>query len=247
MYEELGQHESYMAIADRIDEADGFTALGGCVFAGGFTFGMEQAGFNIAGHLEFPELNIGADVSRQRWPVAEGDLNAWIEIAEDLTGNELVPDVFYANPPCSAYCGPGRHGGLQDDIMRYVRHCTYQFAMVLAPPIWCWELVPSIMNDRGFLDAMAFRASRMGYKCYAFLTTSALHGGYQDRRRFHFVATRVELDFEGVYEMEPSSKKGVRALGQMLSTLKNDRVDKALEDPDCKVSPSDASPEEVSR
>ena len=83
-----------------------------------------------------------------------------------------------------------------------------------------WELVPGVFTqERGFIDAMAFRAKKFGYRCYAFLTTSALHGGYQDRRRFHFVASKYDLDWEGVYEREPDDRKGSRTLGEALKVV----------------------------
>jgi site-specific DNA-cytosine methylase len=117
-----------------------------------------------------------------------------------------------------AFAGSGKHEGACDDRMVYLRRCAYQLGLALEPSIWCWELVPAILTKgRPYLDAMAYRAKMSGYRCYGWLTSSALHGGFQDRRRFHFVASRYDLDFEGVYEREPPERKQSYTLGDALT------------------------------
>lgn len=195
-----------------------FSALGACIFAGAFSLGLEEAGFDVLGHLEFPDLKLGIETSRQRWPVAVAMPDAHI--------NALMPDMrgvdfFYANPPCVAYAGTGKHQGTLDTRMCHLRRCTYELAFALEPKVWAWELVPGIFaKDLAFLEAMAFRAGTNGYKCYAFLTSSAIHGGFQDRRRFHFVASKFELDWEAVYAAEPRDRRGWRSLGQAIELAK---------------------------
>lgn len=243
-YQGLELHEQFDAIQANLATAgDKFTALGGCIFAGAFSFGMEQAGFDVAGHMEHPDAKLGDEVSRQRWPVAlapmtrENSPLSWLGFADRLVDDGHVPDVFYANPPCVAYAGPGKHEGVLDDRMCFIRYCTYQMALKLQPKVWVWELVPGIVNkDRGFLDAMAFQAKRSGYKCWGFLTTSAIHGGYQDRRRFHFVASKYEIPWEQAYDSEPREDRQSHTLGELLERLAKKRnaahVDQTDELPD---------------
>lgn len=235
MFQTLDLEEQFDAIQANIATSDGITALGACIFAGGFSFGMEEAGFDVVGHLELPDAALGAETCKQRWPVAVAPLTeqyehgtaadkamglTWMNFIDRLVADGTTPDVFYANPPCVAYAGTGKHKGSADERMCYVRYCTYEAAWKLKPKVWMWELVPGIYGqERGFLDAMAFRAKREGYRCYGFLTTSAIHGGYQDRRRFHFVASKYELDWEGTFALEPTERKGSRTLGQMLEEL----------------------------
>jgi DNA (cytosine-5)-methyltransferase 1 len=219
VYRLIPNDQQLEPLLHRLDpQWDGPRALGSAIFG----FGVERAGFNVAGHLELPELALGIDASRQRWPVVvapfeSADVPSWMGIAKQIRERGLVPDFLYANPPCVAYAGTGKHQGAGDERMCFTRYVSYGLAFDLQPTVWAWELVPGVFGqERGFLDAMAFRAKRHGYRCYAFLTTSAIHGGYQDRRRFHFVASRVDLDFEGVYEAEPKERKGVKTLGQAL-------------------------------
>lgn len=206
-----------------------FTALGACIFAGAFSLGVEAAGFAVAGHLELPDLQLGSWVSRQRWPVSvlpgesedPGWASSWQGWGAWMRETGRSPDFLYANPPCVAYAGTGKRQGSADDRMCYTRLCTYGLAWALQPTVWAWELVPGVFDhERGLLEAMALRARRLGYKCHAFLTSSSMHGGFQDRRRFHFIASKVELDFEGVYAREPESRRGVRTVDQALRGLK---------------------------
>lgn len=234
MFRSMNMREQFDEMQANIAMADSYTALGACVFAGGFTFGMEQAGFEIAGQMELPDLNLGSWAVRQRWPCAVAPLHreyrygsedmkrggvTWLDFIDRLIADDNVPDVFYANPPCVAYAKTGKHGGSLDERMCYVRYCAYEAALRLRPKIWAWELVPGVMNDRGMLEAMAYRASRHGYRSWAFLTSSALHGGFQNRKRFHFIASRYDLDFDGAYADEPEERRGWRTLGQMLEFL----------------------------
>jgi site-specific DNA-cytosine methylase len=187
-----------------------FTALGVLVFAGGFSFGMEQAGFRVAGQLELPDLQIGVEAVRRRWPVHVGPVESWFGLTNK-------PDVIYANPPCVAYAATGNRGGAADSRMCYLRNATYDFSLKVQPTVWVWELVCGIFDtERGFLEAMAVRAAQYGYKCYAFLTTTAQHGGYQNRERFHFIASRVELSFDEVWNAQPAERIGVRPIDEAL-------------------------------
>lgn len=224
-------------IADRVRGARSRnqpSAIGACVFAGGFSFGVEQAGFRVAGHLELTDLDLGARTASQRWPVVLAPLDAsyhtpgawfpqdpttWKSAVQFLKQNDAVPDLLYMNPPCSAYAKQGRRQGLDDTVMCYTRYCV-DLGLELEPTVWMWELVEGIYDrDLPFLELIAERAVRKGYRCYAFLTSAALHGGYQNRVRFHFVASKVELDFEATYEEEPAERKGWRTLGDALDAL----------------------------
>lgn len=197
-----------------------FKALGLCIFAGGFSFGMEEAGFEVLGHMELTDCQLGINTSRQRWPVFVGNVDEW---KEAMTGMERA-DVFYANPPCVAYAGTGKHEGTADTRMCFLRNCAYDTMMVQQPTVWAWELVPGIFSkDLAWLQAMSFRAAKLGYECHAFLTSSALHGGYQDRRRFHFVASRVKIDWEQSYKDCTPDWKDSKTLGAALESVRQAR------------------------
>lgn len=196
-------------------------ALGAYVFAGGFSLGMLEAGFDVIGQLEMSDCQLGVEAAKCMFDVRVASVERQREFMEGLKF-----DVLYGNPPCVAYAGTGAHRGTLDERMCHLRAFVYELAMVVQPTVWTWELVPSIWTkDRAWLDAMAFRASRLGYQCYVFLTSSAAHGGFQDRRRFHFVASKMKLDFDGVYAAEPPERRGSRTLGDALRIVQEARVE----------------------
>lgn len=203
-----------------LDTGRRFKALGLCIFAGAFSFGMEEAGFEVLGHMELTDCQLGINASRQRWPVYVGNVDQW---RDALTGMDKA-DVIVGNPPCVAYAGTGKHEGTLDTRMCFLRNVAYDTMMVQQPTIWAWELVPGIFSkDLAWLQAMSFRAAKLGYECHAFLTSSALHGGYQDRRRFHFVASRVKIDWEASYASCPPDWKNSKTLGDALFRVRASR------------------------
>lgn len=166
------------------------TVLAACTFAGAFNVGAEQAGFSVTGQLEPTELGgFGVKSASRRWPVAVVPQAAW--------GSVDFPkiDLLIMNPPCSAYAKNGKRRGMEDPVMCHLHACV-ELGFKLAPTAWVWELVPGIWErDREFIENMAQRANSVGYHCTAFLTSAALHGSSQKRERFHFVASKVQLDW----------------------------------------------------
>lgn len=239
----LVPREQLEIMADRIrlgNKGGKITGIGACVFAGGFSHGMEQGGIEVCGHLELPDLALGSDVSAQRWPVVVAPLDehyehqnrqhakdptTWKSVIQYLQENDAVPRVVYCNPPCAAYAKQGARGGIEDDAnMCYTRYCAFSLCMELKPDIWVWELVPGIFEDtegggRAFLDDMAAKTQAAGYQVDYFLTTSAIHGGFQNRPRFHFVATKVGIAWQSVYDSDDDEHKGWRTLGECLDRL----------------------------
>lgn len=180
------------------------TALGTYIFAGGFTFGIENAGFQVAGHVEHPKCAGFCLPSPQRWPVHiidqrsshAGSLmdreNEQTRFMSRLSESRLTPDLLYANPPCSAFAKQGKRQGMADDVMCFT---NYQIAMAhtLLPKVWAWELVEGVWDEasgKEFIIELARRTTALGYDCAVFLTSAALHGGFQNRVRFHFLAKR---------------------------------------------------------
>lgn len=216
-------------------------ALGALVFAGGFSFGVEQAGYEVIGHLELAELNgFGASTARQRWPVHVDTMAQHLAWAR-ARGNDGRPiDLVFMNPPCSAFAKQGARKGMDDPCMAQTRFCI-DLALALGPTTWVWELVPGVWTQpdgKEFVLEQARRARDAGYDVCLFLTSAALHGGYMDRRRFHFIATRpgtskqdpnygyakpsgIAWDrlAEVVYAAEPQHCKGWRTLGDALALV----------------------------
>lgn len=225
------QTEALAAIGDsyraalKSTGADGYpypTAFMACGFAGGFGLGARDAGFRVVGGVESAELPFAVRTAQQGWNVIVEPQTNWSNgaLAKKLRPalDGQAPDVLLMNPPCSAYAKNGKRGGMDDPIMCNLRACI-DLGFALAPTVWAWELVPGIFTDsagREFLDALAAKASGAGYRPYAFLTSSAVHGGFQDRERFHFIASKVALDFAETLTQQPSERLGWRTVSQAI-------------------------------
>jgi site-specific DNA-cytosine methylase len=194
-------------MSDSIRLHNGLTAMGVYVFAGGFSLGVEKAGFKVCGHLEGD--NFGVKVATQRWPVCVLPPAHWLKgVADTMLASGSVPDLIHMNPPCSAYAKNGLRGGLSDPIMKCVEMCV-DFGLRMQPKAFVWELVPGIYDrDPQYLHNYAKRCAEHGYEVHAFLTNSALHGAPQARPRFHFVASKYKIDWQGTYDGEDDDHKG---------------------------------------
>lgn len=193
-----------------------FTAIGLCAFGGGFSIGLEEAGLKVLEHWEFRDLQVGVTAAQHRWPIR------FVEV--DSTRAEVhhpqidySPTVLYGNPPCSAFAMCGRRGGLGDPIVRYIKWHE-EIAADVAPTIYCWELVPQVWSQaEQFVRDMAARWNGRGYHVTVLLTSSALHGGFQDRRRFHFIASKFIIPWDDVSRTSDLNVPPAQMLGVALS------------------------------
>lgn len=177
-------------------------ALGVYIFAGGFSLGIEKH-FNILAHFEDgPFGTATVRLNRPDIPIFT-NVPAWP--ADDLIYQRLP--LIYGNPPCAPWSTAGNlvnqktklaNAGIgfkweADPRVECVRR---QFALLerLAPTMWVWESVAAAYS-RGatFIADLAQRANDRGYAVTRVLVNGKWTGLPQERRRFFFVAHRVEL------------------------------------------------------
>lgn len=178
------------------------TALGINIFAGGFTIGVEQAGFEIVGQWEECgansrtfDLNFGTRIPRPLkytdWPL--------------LDAPRL--HLIYANPPCAVWSSANTYqGGGVEARMRDPRLAmtgrTMETALSLAPECFVSESVCNAYTmGRAYYDGWAEKWLAAGYGVTYYLTDALLVGVPSTRQRFHFMAHRHELNI-----MEPNMK-----------------------------------------
>lgn len=176
-----------------------FTALGCHIYAGGFSIGVRDAGFRLLGHLE--ESEFGAETSRNNLgvPVWVGQEN-WGPVIEQHAGKV---DWLYGNPPCSSWSSAGVKFGAVE-LERWKSHpltkCTERlFGLVpqLRPKIFTWESVATAASrGRAFVEASSREMVAQGYNVHHVLVNAYDCGVPQIRKRFFFVASRVQLDFK---------------------------------------------------
>lgn len=197
---------SIASAAARAIQAGKPVAVANLVFAGGFSLGVDAAGWTVAGNLEHVDVGgLGLKTARQKFTVVETNLDGWVTELSQVRGK--LPFLF-ANPPCSAFAGPGRHGGLSDPVMCFLKYAL-DLALATRPLMWCWELVPSIFTkEPEFINGMASQLAALGYRTSVVLTTASRHGGFQHRERFHFFASKLEIDPHKVIQDQPEEWDG---------------------------------------
>lgn len=168
------------------------TAIGINIFGGGFTLGVQRAGFDVLGqweecdaHARTFDLNftgIPRPLRYADWPILS------------------APDVHlvYANPPCAPWSSASAANGVMcqgtaDPRLEMTRR-TMETALALAPEAFVLESVPgAFARGAAYYDGWAQRFIAAGYGVTYLLTDALLHGSPSERQRFHFMAHRRAL------------------------------------------------------
>lgn len=173
-------------------KADKPTALGIDIFAGLFTVGVKQAGFNVLGHLEHGKY--GVKTAAANWPdmpIAVGIEN-W-----NLPKLRNKVDFLYSNPPCAAW-STMNHTAMrtwheQIERLQFVRDGV-NAAKEIAPEAWCWESVPNAWrHGRAFVLELAEDLCSAGYHVTLLLQNNKYMGVPQDRKRVFLIGHKRPL------------------------------------------------------
>lgn len=169
------------------------TALGVDIFAGLFTCGVRQAGFEVLGHLEhgaygvktaqanFPKLDIR--VGKENWDPKRFDRKV---------------DFVFSNPPCAAW-SPMRGGSLgswqqQVERLDYIRDGVALACGMRGLKAWCWESVPNAWrHGRLFYLEQAERLCAAGFHATVLQYDNRWLGVPQRRPRVMLIGHRHPL------------------------------------------------------
>lgn len=170
-----------------------WSAVGSYIFAGGFTLGMRDH-FRVLAHLEDGSYGVPTFERNQPGIPVHASVDEWpLEIAAQA-------DLIYGNPPCAAWSPLGRVIQAGPDAWRVdprVDCVRKMFAKLLEeaePKIWAWESVPAAFSrGRDLVRDFARRAGAAGYAVDLVLHDARYLGALQSRRRFFFIATKVEV------------------------------------------------------
>jgi site-specific DNA-cytosine methylase len=177
-------------------------------FAGGFTEGMRQAGFDVVAKRELPG-GFGAASVLANFPgiqYQEGPYEAW----EVVRGGA---HVVFGNPPCSGFSTLTSRiafGGVSRSRESPINHCMWAFAHFVArqrPYVAAFESV-QLAYKRGIglmrdLRAWLEEATGEKWELYHVLQNSLSLGGCARRRRYFWVVSRVPF---GVTVPDPIPK-----------------------------------------
>lgn len=175
-------------------------AIGIHIFAGSFTLGIQQAGWDIAAVYE--NLGLGLDTARAnfKFPIIYPKDQWTKHIQRGVT-------LAYANPPCSAFSRMGLNRGTSDPINICMLECS-SLASSHNVDIFIMESVPGLYwHGQPILAKL--KKDFDGYQYTHLFSDSAIHGSPQIRPRYHFIASRYDFQLADIYDGVPTIKDAI--------------------------------------
>lgn len=170
---------------------------------GGFSLGMQRAGFNVLAAIDFNEEAVAtfkANFPKETLSLCK-DLTKFTpdKLAAKLGVNHV--DVIVGGPPCQGYStmrqgDSGNHGSrVRRDKRRYLFRCFLDYVAAFRPRIFVMENVLGIQSAaKGkFFTLVQAEARKLGYRVQAQVEESWKLGVPQKRRRQLVIGVRNEL------------------------------------------------------
>lgn len=174
--------------------------------AGGLALGLEQAGFESIGNIEFDKHACKTlRKNRPQWNVIEEDVEKVSEIGiqnyiEEIAVGEL--DLLSGGYPCQAFSYAGKKEGLQDARGTLFYHFG-KILEQLKPKMFLAENVKGLVNHDGgkTLETMMNVFSSIGYKVEWKVLKALDYDVAQKRERIVIVGIRNDL-IESIPELD---------------------------------------------
>lgn len=196
-----------------------FTTLDLFSGAGGFSLGLEAAGFQSLGAIDVDPV-VGETYARNfgERPIAlfgkrDGDMRNVQprRVREKLRAagvREL--DLLVAAPPCQGFSRVGRgkldsiaekSGAFLLDPRNHLYRQAVQMLVELRPRMFLFENVAGILHVRGrnVAELVCAAVQRAGYRTRAAVLNTAWYGVPQSRERLIVIGTRADLDLEPAF------------------------------------------------
>lgn len=174
-------------------------ALGGDIYAGGFTLGVKQAGFDVVGIVGHDAYGFATHQANfPKIPQVAGR-DSW---SGKDAGSHYGVDLFYTNPPCALWSSAGmyaqknsaatanRHkdprAGQYDDLANY--------SLEIGAKVWIWETVPNAWTrGREFVLKVLGKHYAKGRHCYIVRFINGDVGVPQTRERLFLITSDKPL------------------------------------------------------
>jgi DNA (cytosine-5)-methyltransferase 1 len=186
-----------------------FTCIDLFCGCGGFSLGMERAGFTVLAAIDFSQEAIS--VFRTNFPnvphVLQQDLTAFPprELAKLMGTGEV--EVVVGGPPCQGFSRVRQRDGTNSGprIVEDKRRCLYQdflrYVDFFRPKVFVMENVPGIRWAGGgeYFSRVQQEARAQGYRVHPQTEKAAALGVPQKRQRQLIIGTRSDFPeyFEG--------------------------------------------------
>lgn len=166
------------------------TALGGDIFAGLFTYGIKQAGYEVLGHLE--HTTYGSRTAKLNFPDLDirNGVHTWNP--HEFRGKV---NFMYTNPPCAAWSAMqvASHWSEHTERLQIIRDLVAA-GQIIKPDAWCWESVTGAWTrGREFVLEQADAWMAHGYHVTVLLQNNMYLGVPQTRQRMIMIAHRYPL------------------------------------------------------
>lgn len=178
-----------------------YRAVDALSFAGGFTLGVVQAGFELAGKRELPggfgvpSCEANRHLLGTKWQTQVGPADEW----------EVVPnvDAVFGNPPCSGFSVMSAKSFRGADSK--INHCMWSFADYAArtrPQIAVFESVQQAFTSASGHDLMRRLRARVEeqtgdhWDLYHIRHNAYSVGGAAQRRRYFWLISRIPFGIE---------------------------------------------------
>lgn len=194
------------------------TAIGINIFGGGFTLGVQRAGFEVLGQWE------ECDAHRRTFDMNFSGIPHPLRYAEWPLLDAPRVDLVYANPPCAPWSSAAAANGVMcqgySDPRLAMTARTMETALSMEPRVFVLESVPgAFTRGRAYYNVWAEKFMAVGYGVTYWLTDAILHGSPSERQRFHFIAHKRALRLEEP-DMRRFVPKTVRsAIGDIANTF----------------------------
>lgn len=194
-------------------------AVGIHIFAGGFTVGIKQAGFDVICHLEDGKYGVAsAKLNWPRMPIYQKASN-WPLEQLSQEGISLV----YCNPPCAPFstAGPSTTKGPDawktDPRLLCWQQCLHAFT-VIQPKVFVMESVTQAYSKgKPLIDEFTKQGLLLGYSVIHLLEDVQWLGIPQSRKRFFLVFHKpwLPLEFRYAFDEPPSVREVLSAISDI--------------------------------
>lgn len=188
-------------------------------FAGGFTLGVVQAGFELVGKRELPG-GFGVPNCEANRHLLGNDWRSEVSAPEDWSAT--TAELVFGNPPCSGFSvmTAQEHRGM-DAKVNHCMHAFAGYASRVRPPIAIFESVrPAYKMGRELMQKLrADLEANTGdeYTLYHVMHNAYELGGVAIRPRYFWVASRIPFGVE--FPVLPNPELHVRDAWQDLEGL----------------------------